>query len=279
MNQESKNLWLAVIFAVIGAGLLYSHIQEKNKEVTKKYGAKTTVVIAKKGISEMAPINETQIELKEMPIEFVSPGSITDPNDIIGMVALVSFKKGEQLLRNKITKPSPLTGLSLQVSPGKRAITIPVDEMRAVAKLLKPGDRIDILAAISVGKGQSRRKEVKPIMQSASILATGVQITNELPVLYEKNKRGDAVIIKNLTRNTNFSSVTIEATPLEAQKIFFILNQNPKDLMMVLRHPTDTGPVRISSTTSETLVGRRAPASKRNAARTKRANARTKGFQ
>ncbi|MGH1468899.1 MAG: Flp pilus assembly protein CpaB [Bdellovibrionales bacterium] len=276
MNQESKNLWMAVIFAVIAAGLLYSHIQEKNKEVTKKYGAKTTVVIAKVGIREMAPINETQIELREMPVEFVSPGSVQDPNEIIGMVALVSFKPGEQLLKNKITKPSPLTGLSLQVSPGKRAITIPVDEMRAVAKLLKPGDRIDILAAVSVGSGQNRKKEVKPIMQSVPILATGVQIANELPVLYERNKKGDAVIIKNLTRNTNFNSITIEASPNEAQKVFFILNQNPKDLMMVLRHPTDTGPVSVGSTTAESIMGRRFPAAKKK----KRAGAAgTRGFR
>ncbi len=260
MNQESKNLWMAVIFAVVAAGLLYSHIQEKNKEVTKKYGAKTTVVFAKVGINEMAPINETQVELKQMPIEFISPSSIQDPNEIIGMVALVSFKAGEQILRNKITRPSPLTGLSIQVSPGKRAITIPVDDMRAVAKLLKPGDRVDILAAVSVGSGQNRRKEVKPLMQSVPILATGVQITNELPVLYEKNKKGDAVIIKNLTRNINFNSVTIEASPIEAQKIFFILNQNPKDLMMVLRHPSDTGPTSVRSTTSQSILGRRLPA-------------------
>ncbi len=257
MNQESKNLWMAVIFAVIGAGLLYSHIQEKNKEITKKYGAKTTVVFAKSNIREMAPINELQIELKEIPIEFVSPGAVTDPNEIIGQVALVSFKPGEVILKNKITKPSPLTGLSLQVSPGKRAITIPIDEMRGVAKLLKPGDRVDILAAVSIGSGQSRRKEVRPLMQSAPILATGVKIHNELPVLYEKNRKGDSVIIKNLTRNTKFSSVTIEATPTEAQKIFFILNQNPKDLMMVLRHPTDTGPVSVSSTTAASIMGRR----------------------
>lgn len=263
MNQESKNLWMAVIFAVMAAGLLYSHIQEKNKEITKKYGAKTTVVFAKNNIREMAPINEMQIELKEMPVEFVSPGAVTDPNEIIGKVALVSFKPGEQILKNKITKPSPLTGLSLQVSPGKRAITIPIDEMRGVAKLLKPGDRIDILAAVSVGSGQNRRKEVRPLMQSAPILATGVRIANELPVLYEKNKRGDSVIIRNLTRDTQFNSITIEATPAEAQKIFFILNQNPKDLMMVLRHPTDTGPVAVSSTTSASIMGRRrAPAAR-----------------
>lgn len=275
MNQESKNLWMAVIFAVIAAGLLYSHIQEKNKEVTKKYGAKTTIVVAKKNIPEMAPINETHIEIREMPVEFIAPGSVQDPNEIIGMVALVSFKQGEQLLKNKITKPSPLTGLSLQVSPGKRAITIPVDETRGVAKLLKPGDRIDIMAAVSVGSGQDRKKEVKIIMQNVPILAAGVQIANELPVLYEKNKKGDQVIITNLTRNTQFNSITIESTPIGAQKLFFIMNQNPKDIMIVLRHPTDTGPAPAVSITTESITGRRAPASKKP----KRGNQGTRGFR
>lgn len=264
MNQESKNLWMAVLFAVIAAGLLYSHIQEKNKEVAEKYGSKTSIVVAKKVIGEMDPINETHIELKEVPVEFVSPGAISDPNEVIGMVALSPFKKGEVLISNKITRPSPLTGLSLQVSPGKRALTIPIDEMRGVAKLLKPGDVVDLIAAVSVGKGQNRRKEVRTIMQNVPILATGVRISNELPVLYEKNQKGDKVIIKNLTRDTNYNSVTIEASPLEAQNLVFILNQNPKDLTMTLRHPTDTGPVYSISTTAESILGRkRAPAAKK----------------
>lgn len=278
MNQESKNLWLAVIFAVIGAGLLYSHIQEKNKEVTKKFGAKTTVVMAKKAIGEMEPINETHMEFQEMPIEFVPPGAVQDPNEIIGMVALVSFRKGEPILKNKVTRPSPLTGISLQISPGKRAVTIPVSEMSGVAKLLKPGDRIDLIGAVSVGTGENKQTEVKPIMQNIPILATGTRIQNELPVLYEKNKKGNEVIIRNLTRDTKYSNVTLEVTPLQAQKIIYILNQNPKDLTIVLRHPTDTGPVPIRSTTAESILGkqRRRPAA--SAAPSNKQKTGTRGF-
>jgi len=278
MNQESKNLWLAVIFAVIGAGLLYSHIQEKNKEVTKKFGAKTTIVMAKKPIGEMEPINETHIEFKEMPIEFVSPGTVQDPNEIIGMVALVSFRKGEAILKNKVTRPSPLTGISLQVSPGKRAVTIPVSDTSGVARLLKPGDRVDLIGAVSVGSGQDKQTEVKPVMQNIPILATGTRITNELPVLYEKNKTGNEVIIRNLTRDTKYSSVTLEVTPQQAQTIVYIMNQNPKDLTMVLRHPTDTGPVPVRSTTAESILGkRRKPASKPAAPAARRTSG-TRGF-
>lgn len=258
MNQDSKNLWMAILFAVIAAGLLYSHIQEKNKSIAKKYGAKNTIVIAKKNIGEMVPINDTHVEIKEMPVDFISPGAVSDPNDVIGMVAIAPFKKGEQILQNKVVNPSPLTGLSLQVSPGKRAVTIPIDAVRGVAKLLKPGDRIDILAALFVGSGKNKKKVVKTIMQNVPILATGVKISNELPVLYTKNKRGNEIIAKNLTRDTTFTNITIEATPQEAQNITFILNQNPKDLSITLRHPSDSGPIPVNiSTSEETILGRR----------------------
>lgn len=277
MNQESKNLWLAVIFAVIGAGLLYSHIQEKNKEVTKKFGAKTTVVQAKVAIGEMEPINETHIEFQEMPIEFVPPGAVQDPNEIIGMVALVSFRKGEAILKNKVTMPSPLTGLSRQIAPGKRAVTVPASELSGVAKLLKPGDRIDLIGAVSIGSGQDKKTEVKPIMQNIPILATGGRIANELPVLYERNKKGNEVIIRNLSRDTKYSTITLEVTPMQAQKIIYIINQNPKDLTMVLRHPTDTGPVPVRSTTAESILGRRRkPAATKPAAARKKSG--TRGF-
>jgi len=274
MNQESKNLWMAVLFAVIAAGLLYSHIQEKNKSIAKKFGAKNTVVVAKKDIDELTPINDTHIELKEMPVDFISPGAIKDMNDVIGKVAMAPFVAGESIIQNKIVKPSPLTGLSLQVSPGKRALTIPIDSMRGVAKLLKPGDRVDLIASILIGTGQNKKKIVKTVMQNVPILATGVKISNELPVLYEKNKRGDEVIVKNLTRDTNFSSITIEASPVEAQNIIYILNDNPKNLFLSLRHPSDTGPIPVNvNTSTESIIGRkiRRPASSKNANSGKRA--------
>jgi len=95
-------------------------------------------------------------------------------------------------------------------------------------------------------------------MQNVPILATGVKISNELPVLYEKNKRGDEVIVKNLTRDTNYSSITIEANPVESQNIIFILNDNPKNLFISLRHPSDTGPIPVNiSTSTETILGRK----------------------
>lgn len=257
VNQESKNLWIAVAFAAAAAACLYGYIQEKNREIAKQYGAKTTVVIAKQDIIEMEPIDDSKLEIIEKPIDFLEPGSVTDPNDIVGKVALVSIKKGEQVLKTKITEPSPVTGLSLEVSPGKRAVSLPVDEIRGVAKLLKPGDRIDILTAITTGKGQDQKREVKTLMQNVPVLATGKRIRNSLPALYTKDNKSKVFDFISLNGNTSFGSVTIEATPLEAQNLVLIMSENPSNIFVTLRHPSDSGPIGFSRTsTSSSLLGR-----------------------
>ncbi len=256
MNQtDTKTLWIAVGVALFAIFLLYSYTQEKNSELTKKFGAKTTVLIAKQDINEMSPIGEESVEVVERPQEYIEPGVLSQPSEALGMVALNTIRKGEQILSTKITKPSPLTGLSLQVAPGKRAMTIPVDEMRGVAKLLKPGDRVDMIAMVSKGQGQNQTKEVKTIMENVVVLATGVKIMNELPVLYEKDARGDQIIVNNLTRDTKFSSITVEASPSDSQKLIYILATDPSKLFITLRHPSDSGLGATTPTNQNTISG------------------------
>ena len=145
------------------------------------------------------------LEVVERPIDFIQPSAVNDPDLAVGKVALAPIKKGEQIQGNKIMDPGPITGVSLQISPGKRAITIPTDEMRGVAKLIKPGDRVDIVAALDIGKGPSQRREIQTLMQDVVILATGTQIINELPRLFETSGKEQFVI--NKRGDTSFTSV------------------------------------------------------------------------
>lgn len=257
MNQsDTKTLWISVASALFAVFLLYSWMQEKNKEVTVKFGKRKTVVVAKKDINEMYPMDETLVEVKEIPEEFVAPQAITDPAELRGFVALTPIMAGEQILRTKISQPGALTGLSYQVSPGKRAITIPIDAMRGVAKLLKPGDRIDMIASVVSGSGQNQKREIKALMQNVIILATGTTVQNQLPADYELDKTGNNYLIKSLSKNTNYDSITIEASPAEAQKLIFIMATNPGDLFMTLRNPSDTGAIGKLTTSVEDVLGR-----------------------
>ncbi|HAG91540.1 MAG TPA: Flp pilus assembly protein CpaB [Bdellovibrionales bacterium] len=254
MNQnEARTFWISIAAALFAVFLLYSYTQEKSAELTKKFGAKQRVVIAVKDINEMETIDESMVQIVEKPVDFVEPKATADMETVVGQVALAPIKKDEQILLSKIIKPGPVTGLSLQVAPSKRAVAIPIDETRAVAKLLNPGDRIDIITALDVGKGANLKREVKTLMQDVVILSTGLRVANELPLLYEKIGREDQ--IRNLRGDTSFNTITVEASPKEAQDLIYILSTSPGSLFISLRHPSDRQKKPIPETTIESLIG------------------------
>lgn len=242
---------ISALFAVF---LLYSYTQEKSAELQKKFGAKQRVVVVTKDINEMETIDETMLSVEEKPVDFLEPGAFNDPEPAVGMIALAPIKKGEQLLESKVVKPGPITGLSLQVSPSKRAVAVPISETNAVGKLIKPGDRIDIVAALDVGKGVAQRREVKTIMQDVVVLSTGMRIVNDLPASLEK--AGGSWNVIPLRDDMNFTSITVEASPEESQDLIYILSTSPGSLFMTLRHPSDHTKKRFPESTIESLLGK-----------------------
>src|SRR5690606_40007608 len=65
-----------------------------------------------------------------------------------------------------VTYPGAQSGLSRQISIGKRALSIQVTEGMAVSRLLKPGDRIDILTLVDYAAGKKRSEEHTSELQS-----------------------------------------------------------------------------------------------------------------
>ena len=256
MNKnETLVLWLSVGLAIFSVMLIYSYTQEKSDELTKQFGTKTSVVVANRDINEMETIDESMIQLMEIPEDFAQPSHLIDIESAVGLVALAPITSGEQILSNKIVKPGPVTGLSLQVTPQNRALTIPVDEMRGVAKLIKPGDRVDILAVLDMSGRNS--KHVKTVLQDVVILATGLNIMNELPRLHTTS--GSKDFIENIRAKADFSTITIEAAPNEIQELVYILSTSPSSLFVTLRHPTDRLRAQVPTTTSlENIVGKKA---------------------
>lgn len=259
MNNESRTLWISLGSGLFAAFLLYSYSQEKKAEYDKTYGTKKNVVVAKQNIEEMRTIDDTMLEVVQRPADFLEPGSIQDPEIAVGQVAGKPIKKGEQILDSKLLLPGADTGISLQVAPSKRAVTLPVDEVRGVAKLIRPGDRIDIYAAIDSGRGLTQKREVAMIMQDVVVLATGINVVNNIPRSVEADSSGKNIIMTPLTSDTKYSSLTVEATPKEAQDLIYIISTAPSNIYFTLRNPNDRAvPPRMPSSSSDSVLGRSA---------------------
>jgi pilus assembly protein CpaB len=171
------------------------------------------------------------------------------------MVAATPIKKGEQLLGTKLLKPGPNTGLSLQVSPNKRAVALAVDEIRGVSKLIRPGDRVDVITSIEYGKGQTQRREIKTLLQDVVVLATGQHITNNIPRALQNDPGGKPSFV-NLNADISFSTITLEVTPAEAQNLIYIMSDSPGSIYLTLRNPNDRARTQMGTSSVESVLGR-----------------------
>ncbi len=258
-GHDSRTLWISLASGLFAAFLIYSYSQEKKAEYDRQFGSTKAVVIARVDINELQNVDDSMLEIAQKPTDFIEPGAAMDRDSVLGQIAAVPIRRGEQILLNKLLHPGPDTGIALQVAPGKRAITIPVDESRAVAKLIRPGDRVDIYAAVDVNRGNSQRREVTLFMGDAVVLATGVSVVNTLPRVYEVDPSGKQVTQINLSGDTKYQTITIESTPKEAQDLVYLMVTSPGSIFFTLRNPNEKGKdLRMPSSNSDTFAARSA---------------------
>ena len=237
--NESRNLWISLFAGIFATFMLYSYSQEKKAELDKQIGAKVRVVVAKEDISEMDTIYDNVLEVVEKYESEVEPDAFRDIPDLVGTVAAIPIKKRQTITKNKVLEPGPDTGMAIQVSPNKRAVTIPVTDSRANAKLIKPGDRVDIFAVVDTGKGASQKREVVLLMENITILATGINLNNTIPRTIEKDPTGRGLIQTTLTGDTKYNTLTIEVDASSAADVIYLVSTNPDSLYFLLRNPAD----------------------------------------
>ena len=255
--NESRNLWISIGAGVFAAFMLYSYSQEKKAEIEKIAGDKVRVVVAKDDIHEMDTIYDNVLEVKEKNREDVEPDYVDSISSLVGGVAAIPIKKGQTLTKNAIVEVGPETGLAIAVAPGKRPITIPIAPERANAGLIRPGDRVDIYAMIDSGRGLNQKREVSLFDQDVTVLATGVNVSNNLPRTIEKDPSGKGLVQTTLTGDTKYSSITLEVKVEQVQDLIYLTANNPSCITLVLRNPNDRKPLpRLPASSAESIQSR-----------------------
>jgi pilus assembly protein CpaB len=264
--MNNRALTLSLIMAVIAVFFVQSYVSSIEEEAKKKFGTEVLVIVARKDIREMETVNETMLEFKLIPKRFLEPAAISlekkeeDKESVktlkglTGTIAVVPVKKGEQLTYNKLTDPSIRTGLAPQIAPGRRAVSIPVNESSSVSKLVKPGDRVDLIAIVDLGGGKEN-KVAKTVLQDVVVLSIGRYITNNVARLVETDPAGGKDRVKSLAEDFSFTSVTLEVEPPQAQAIALLLASGDNSLALSLRNNDDVERVNFPSTTLSDLFG------------------------
>lgn len=250
--MNSKAFTTSLILAGLAAFMIASYIESRETELVSEYGNMTPVVVAKEDIKELEVIDDRKVAFEKIPEKFQMPGHFRRVEDLYNTIAAVPIKKGEQITAPRVTYPGAQSGLSRQISIGKRAFSMQVSEDQAVSRLLKPGDRVDVLSLVDYAAGKKEKLKVKTVLQDVLVLSTGLYVTNSVPLVNVKSDNETSQM--KLNSYTNYNTVALELTPFEVQKMTYLVYAGGQ-IVLSLRNNDDKTIERISATRLYDVLG------------------------
>ena len=139
---------------------------------------------------------------------FIQEGENAIPQEeLIGTVVRNAVTAGQPITQGSLVKPGDRGFLAAALSPGMRAVTVPVSALTGVAGFVFPGDRVDLVLTQNIsGPGGPPLKVTETIIRNLRVLATDQRSRPSV------DDKGNTVVSK-------YKLVTIEATPRIAEKI------------------------------------------------------------
>ena len=225
-------LVLGVIAAVLTRNWLVSHSRAK---LAQEAG---TIVVAAVPLGFGSQLTPENVKENSWSANTLPEGAFATKQELLSggrRMALVSIAPNEPVLRARVTAPGQRAALSSMLDPGKRAVTVRVDDVRGVAGFIQPGDRVDVVLIRTEAESKLKEGYSDVILQYAKVLAID-QITGERP-----------------EQPTIAKAVTLEVSSEEAQKI--LLATNVGRLTLMLRQPAEANAEPVHRVTENDLGG------------------------
>lgn len=239
-GKNGRIVGLGVGSLVIGLAAAYTaskhideHLAAEKARLTPKQNT-VQVVVPKQDMQRGAPITAEAMAVRDVPRDVVGAKVILPENfdQYIGIHLAQPIKAGEPLQAYAL-ESADVNTFAQRVKTGIRAVTIGVDEISSVSGMIQPGDQIDLLWSVkpsAIAQTDPNQLEKTIVfMQGLPVLATGKQLR---PVSDDGRNRG-------------YSTLTVEATPAQAQKL--VVAQRAGKLTAVLRNPQDQNALKTAA--------------------------------
>jgi len=233
---------VAAVSALLAVVLINFYIKRQAEEARRRALEMEknfiNVIVANQDIPAGQAIQEEMLAEQRIMRDRVQPEAATSYGKVLGKIALAPISQGEQVLLNKVSLPRRREAwlpLSAKIPPGKRAITITVDNISSVGSMVRPGDYVDLIAIVSSRGGTTQEQRESPLttyplFQHVLVLAVD-QETDVYPTPGTKEQAG---------------TVTLALSPQEANIISFM--EEKGRIRLFLRSPKDEKATRMFPT-------------------------------
>lgn len=157
-NKGRRRLALVVgfVLAIAAGGAAFTMTAQPS--ATAEALPTRNVLIAAVDIPARTVIDASYLTLRDVPEDASTTYAITDPAEVLGLTTGLTIFAGQVITPNYFTTTSANQAFAI-VRPGEslgpdsphwRAVAIEVQDLNAVGGLLKPGQRVDLLASLFI---------------------------------------------------------------------------------------------------------------------------------
>jgi len=217
----------AVVVAAIAAVAVYSYLSTVQERANKDAKLVKVFVVKKditKGLPGEQALAEGYVKPDEINVKFRPSSAITDVNIIRGKIALTNLAANQVVVDGQFVDPKVAQVSSAQRIPtGSVAVTIQVDQVRGVANLIQPGDRVNLMVRDPEGSQRF-------LYQNANVLFVGSQAALQPGETTATTQPG-----QQQTQGSGL--ITLAVKPDAALRIAFVAGQEENTIYLALVPP------------------------------------------
>lgn len=261
--SRARLIFISLGVALFALMMVFSYVYKREKEILS-LTTPVKVLVAAKDVLEGTALDETMLETVEVPKQFLQPGAVRELAEAADRVADVPLLKGTQVLESML-RAAKEEGVARRVPPDKRAYSIAVNEVSAVAGLISPGDQVDVLLSANTGSMQQGRNVAegtinRVLLQNVLVLAVNQSSSARIAPRAAARRAGEGNQVSQAQGSAasgtqGIRTLTLALSPEETQKT--ALAQEIGSLSVALRSSWQKNePVaQTSNMTAQSVLG------------------------
>ncbi len=226
----------AAAFASIVIYVVIVSYQRELVEVNKPHEV-VSVMVAAHDIWQGKTIEDTDLQLLEMPPAYVPESVLRTTDQVVGRVPRERILAREFIRDERLADPAAGVGLNAIIPRGMRAMSINISDGSSVSGFLNPGNYVDVLVTIMGEEG--REAETVTLLQAVTVLAVNTRLGDE--------SGGEG------SQKAGKPMVTLAITPDLAEKLTHALAQG--SVTLTLRNDIDVTHVETHGAIVSNLLG------------------------
>jgi pilus assembly protein CpaB len=252
-----KALIGAAVLGLLAALLTWNYVQRAGSAA--KASGSVPVIVAAQDIPVRTQVTAAMLTVKQVPADARHEKAFTGAEQLEGKVTNLPIAAGEQVLSTKFFARKEDSGLAFRIAPGKRAVSVNVNEVISTGGLIVPGDFVDVIAIFPPAGNDPLADSAGMVLQNIEVLAIAQAIggpaadpTGAQALAGQVSGNRSSTAAEAVAR-PNARTATLAVTPEEAQKL--ILAEEKGRIRLALRGLEDHAPASVPATRLSQMRG------------------------